>query len=210
MALLRATEAARVSDLTAKAVERVLARQVELGLRQAIEWVDEVTPSLLPAVRGAAHEPHRYPLLRSRPTSRWWLTPEPEKAARRPAPRHRVRHGQGRLQWTGPGRAPRHRPQARAPSSRGRSLMSSRAEGSFAAPDRRPRWGRCRAHGDRGAARSPKPRPRQRHHPLARGCCRERGVDLVFLTAGSDAATRIYRRAGFRDIGTAYVLELDD
>src|SRR5690349_22193825 len=42
---------------------RVLERQRELTVPLAIEWVEEVTPSLLPAVRGAGHEPHRYPLL---------------------------------------------------------------------------------------------------------------------------------------------------
>jgi predicted GNAT family acetyltransferase len=40
--------------------------------------------------------------------------------------------------------------------------------------------------------------------------CREQGVDLVFLSAGSDAAAEIYRRIGFVDVGTACVLELDD
>ena len=39
--------------------------------------------------------------------------------------------------------------------------------------------------------------------------CRERGVDLVFLTAGSDTAAGIYRRVGFVDTATACVLEID-
>ena len=48
---------------TADDVCRVLERQQALGVPRAIEWVDAVTPSLLPAVRAAGHEPHRYPLL---------------------------------------------------------------------------------------------------------------------------------------------------
>ena len=44
-------------------VRRVLDRQAELDVPRAIEWVDEVTPELLPAVRAAGLEPHRYPLL---------------------------------------------------------------------------------------------------------------------------------------------------
>ena len=39
---------------------------------------------------------------------------------------------------------------------------------------------------------------------------RQAGVDLVFLTAASDAAAEIYRRVGFVGLGTACVLELDD
>ena len=51
------------SAFTAEDVRRVLDRQRELDVPRAIEWVDEVTPSLLPAVRATGHEPHRYPLL---------------------------------------------------------------------------------------------------------------------------------------------------
>jgi ribosomal protein S18 acetylase RimI-like enzyme len=40
-------------DVTPDDVRRVLARQTELGVPHAIEWVHEVTPSLLPAVRAA-------------------------------------------------------------------------------------------------------------------------------------------------------------
>ncbi|MGI8523882.1 MAG: GNAT family N-acetyltransferase, partial [Nocardioides sp.] len=44
-------------------VRRVLARQAELRVPQAIEWVDEMTWSLLPAVVEAGFEAGRYPLL---------------------------------------------------------------------------------------------------------------------------------------------------
>jgi predicted GNAT family acetyltransferase len=41
--------------------------------------------------------------------------------------------------------------------------------------------------------------------------CLARGVDTVFLTAASDAATSIYRAVGFERIGTGCILEgLDD
>jgi len=57
---------ALAGDVTPDDVRRVLARQAELGVPQALEWVDEVTPSLLPAVRAAvagAHELELCPLL---------------------------------------------------------------------------------------------------------------------------------------------------
>jgi len=41
------------TEVTADDVRRVLARQDELGKPRQLEWVDEVTPSLLPAVREA-------------------------------------------------------------------------------------------------------------------------------------------------------------
>src|SRR4051812_36175875 len=46
-----------------EAVCRVLERQEQLDVPRAIEWVDEVPPMLLPAVRAVGHEPHLYPLL---------------------------------------------------------------------------------------------------------------------------------------------------
>ena len=54
------------TDVTPDDVRRVLARQTELGVPRALEWVDEVTPSLLPAVREAVtgeHELELCPLL---------------------------------------------------------------------------------------------------------------------------------------------------
>lgn len=44
-------------------VERVRARQRELGLRENVEWVAESTPSAEPAVRAAGLEAERFPLL---------------------------------------------------------------------------------------------------------------------------------------------------
>jgi predicted GNAT family acetyltransferase len=40
--------------------------------------------------------------------------------------------------------------------------------------------------------------------------CREAGVRTVFLSAYNDAAAGIYRRVGFRDVGTACILEVED
>ena len=48
---------------TADDVRRVLDRQTELGKPHAIEWVDEVTPELWPAVAAAGEKAGRYPLL---------------------------------------------------------------------------------------------------------------------------------------------------
>src|SRR6476646_7691519 len=51
------------ATFTAEDVRRVLARQVELGRPRAIEWVDDVTPSLFAAAAAAGHDAGRYPLL---------------------------------------------------------------------------------------------------------------------------------------------------
>ncbi len=51
------------ATFTADDVRRVLARQVELGRPRAIEWVDEVTPTLFAAAAEAGQVAGRYPLL---------------------------------------------------------------------------------------------------------------------------------------------------
>src|SRR4029079_18231411 len=51
------------ATFTADDVRRVLDRQVELGRPRAIEWVDQITPSLLPAVSAAGRAAGCYPLL---------------------------------------------------------------------------------------------------------------------------------------------------
>ena len=50
-------------DVTTAHVEAVLGRQRELGLPRALEWIDEVTPTLLAAARAAGMRVEECPLL---------------------------------------------------------------------------------------------------------------------------------------------------
>jgi GNAT superfamily N-acetyltransferase len=197
---------------TPKAVKRVLARQVELGLPQALEWVDEVTPSLLPAVRGAGFEPHRYPLL----TLAAEVPMEPDPRARplpSADPHLGIAFGTVKAGFRGHDEVEHHHT-GRKPEliEQGALIVVASYEGS-----RLCGAGSAAPRGDvaelMGIAVPPGHRNRGHGSAITRSlvaACRERGVDLVFLTAGSDVAASIYRRAGFVDSGTACVLEIDD
>jgi predicted GNAT family acetyltransferase len=52
-----------VHEFTVEEVEAVRARQRELAVPEAFEWVDETTPSLLPAARGAGLDVMLAPLM---------------------------------------------------------------------------------------------------------------------------------------------------
>ena len=200
------------STFTAAAVERVLARQVELGLPRTIEWVAEVTPSLLPAVRGAGYEPHRYPLL-TLPAD---VPIEADPRARQlphADPHLGIAFGTVKAGFNGKDQV-EHHDTGRKPEliEQGALIVVASYEGG-----RLCGAGSAAPRGDvaelMGIAAPPGHRNRGHGGAITRSlvaACRERGVDLVFLTAGADPAARIYRRVGFRDTGTAYVLELDD
>ncbi|WP_353509094.1 GNAT family N-acetyltransferase [Intrasporangium sp.] len=200
------------ATFTAKTVEQVLARQVELGLPRAIEWVADVTPSLLPAVRGAGYEPHPYPLL-TLPAD---IPIEADPRARplpHADPHLGIAFGTVKAGFNGKDQVEQH-DTGRKPEliEQGALIVVASYEGG-----RLCGAGSAAPRGDvaelMGIAVPPGHRNRGHGSAITRSLvatCRERGVDLVFLTAGADAAARIYRRVGFRDTGTAYVLELDD
>ena len=191
---------------------RVLDRQGQLDVPRAIEWVDEVTPTLLPSVRGAGHEPHRYPLLVM--PSDVLVEADPRARPLRPAEPHlSVALGSVSAGFAGrddvepkdPGRRPEL-------MERGDLVVVASFEGH-----RLCGAGSAAPRGDvaelMGIAVPPGHRHRGHGTAITRSlvaACREQGVDLVFLSAGSDAAADIYRRIGFVDVGTACVLELDD
>ena len=191
---------------------RVLERQRALDVPRAIEWVDEVTPTLLPAARGAGHEPHRYPLL-AMPAD-VAVEPDPRARALRPAEPHLSLAvgsvsagfaGRDEVEPKDPGRRPEL-------MERGDLVVVASFEGS-----RLCGAGSAAPRGDvaelMGIAVPPGHRHRGHGTAITRtlvNACREQGVDLVFLSAGSDAAAEIYRRIGFVDVGTACVLELDE
>ena len=197
---------------TASDVERVIARQAALHVPRAIEWVDDVTPTLLPAVRAAGYEPRRYPLLVL--PADVAVEPDPRARPLRPAEPHlalavgTVSAGFGERDAVEPKDTGR-RPQL---IRRGDLVVvASFEDGRLCGA------GSAAPRGEvaelMGIAVPPKFRGRGHGSAVTRTlvvACREQDVDLVFLTAGSDAAAEIYRRIGFVDIGTACVLDLDD
>jgi ribosomal protein S18 acetylase RimI-like enzyme len=197
---------------TVSDVERVLARQAALDVPRAIEWVDDVTPTLLPAVRAAGYEPRRYPLLVLPPDV--VVEPDPRARPLRPAEPHlalaigTVSAGFGERDVVEP-KDTGKRPELIENGEL--VVVASFEEGRLCGA------GSAAPRGDvaelMGIAVPPKHRGRGHGSAITRtlvSTCREHGVDLVFLTAGSDPTADIYRRVGFVDIGTACVLELDD
>jgi ribosomal protein S18 acetylase RimI-like enzyme len=198
--------------VTESDVERVLDRQQELGVPRAIEWVDDVTRTLLPAVRGAGYEPHRYPLLVLPDDA--VVEADPRARPLRPAEPHLALavgavsagfHNRDVVEPIETGK----RPQL---IERGDLVVVASYEN-----DRLCGAGSAAPRGEvaelMGIAVPPGHRHRGHGTAITRSlvaACREAGVGLVFLTAGSDAAADIYRRVGFVDLGTACVLELED
>lgn len=203
-------------DVTPEDVHRVLARQVELGVPRAIEWVDEVTPSLLPAVRAAVTGPHELeicPLLvlpeqahvagdtdRTRV-----LTPddpdlplmvgavsagfgEQDEAVARPAGRRAEMVGEGLL------------------------VLVAAYDASGAVVG----GGSASPRGDVAELMGIAVVPPARHQGLGSAttasltaACRDAGVRTVFMSAASGEATRVYERLGFQRRGTACILEIE-
>ena len=200
------------AGFTADDVGRVLERQQALGVPRAIEWVDEVTPSLLPAVRAAGHEPHRYPLLVMPPDVA--VTADPRARALQPAEPHLSLAlgsvsagfaGHDEVEPKDPGKQPEL-------MERGDLVVVASFEGNrlCGAVSAAPRGDVAELM---GIAVPPGHRGRGHGTAITRTlvvACRERGVEVVFLSAGSDATADIYRRVGFVDVGTACILGLDD
>ena len=200
------------SVFTDEDVRRVLDRQRELDVPRAIEWVDDVTPSLLPAVRGTGHEPQRYPLLVM--PAHVAVAADPRARPLHPAEPHlslalgSVSAGFAERDEVEP-KDPGKRPEL---IERGDLIVVASYDGT-----RLCGAGSAAPRGDvaelMGIAVPPGHRGRGHGTAITRSLvatCREQGVDLVFLSAGSDAAADIYRRIGFVDVGTACILELED
>lgn len=201
---------------TSHDVRRVLAHQHAHGLRMSIEWVDEVTPALLPAVRGAvgglAHELQQCPLL---------VLPEDAPVDADNAEEITADHPD--LPWVGgtihagftdtDDVAP-EQPGARRELIRRGALVvvAVRDEdgkvvgGGFAAP-------RGETAELAGIAVLPGVRRRGVGTEVTRSlvtAVRQRGVRRIFLSAASDDAAAVYRRIGFERVGTACILGVRD
>ena len=199
------------ATFTADDVRRVLARQAELDVPRAIEWVDEVTPDLLPAVRAAGHEPALYPLLALPPSTP--VEPDPRARSLDPAGPHLALA----VGAVSAGFAGRDTFEEKDPGLQPHLIETGRlvVVGSFEG-NRLCGAGSAAPRGDvaelMGIAVPPGHRHRGHGTAITRtlvAASRDAGVDLVFLSAGSDAAAEIYRRVGFVDVGTACILGLD-
>ncbi|MBM7864564.1 GNAT family N-acetyltransferase [Lentzea nigeriaca] len=192
-------------------VVKMRARQRELGVPEALEWVHETTPDLYDAAVAAGLEVLRAPLLVLDPEK----LPEPHPHVRvldtRPAEVSVV----AQLAFSSPGTstgevgvAERDAALAEAVplSTRHRHAVADLpGEGVLAV-------GTAQRAGDvveiAGIGTLPAARRRGLGGAVTAELARdalERGAKLVFLSAGSPEIARVYERVGFRHVGTACI-----
>ncbi len=201
------------ADFTADDVRRVLDRQVELGRKRAIEWVDEVTPSLMPAVVAAGLTAGRYPLL-ALPADTEVAEPVRTRVLAADDPDLALAVGVISAAFEGSDEIV-----ARPVGTRPRLIASGHlievaaydADGTLVG------GGSAAPRGDTAELMGIGVPPSHRTHGVGTAitqalvhACRDAGVTTTFLSAYNDAAASIYRRIGFRDVGTACILGDDD
>jgi ribosomal protein S18 acetylase RimI-like enzyme len=204
-------------EITADDVRRLLERQWALGVPRAVEWVDEVTPSLLPSVRSALPdaEIEECPLL---VLSTGSLTGSGSASDRLAVltPEHPdlpLVVGAVNAGFAGSASF-----EAQEVGSRP-ALIESGALVMVAAYDADGAVVGGGSAAPRGTAAelmgigviSPA-RGRGHGATITRAlveAVRQRGVETAFLSAASDDAASIYRKVGFEKVGTALILEVD-
>jgi ribosomal protein S18 acetylase RimI-like enzyme len=204
------------TDVTPDDVRRVLARQAELGVPRALEWVDEVTPSLLPAVREAVPGPHELelcPLL--------VLPPGPAPEADRSRTRVLAADDPDLPQVVSAVDAAFADRDELAPRDTGKrgELIEAGLLVLVAVYDESGAvvgGGSAAPRGDTAELMGIGVVPRARRRGLGAAAttalvaaCRAGGVDTVFLSAASDDATNVYRALGFVPEGRACILGFD-
>ncbi|MEW2138595.1 GNAT family N-acetyltransferase [Streptomyces sp. NPDC005409] len=216
-------------DATAADVERVRARQRELKVPEAFEWVAETSPSLRAAVEAAGLHVHAHPLmvletaeeLPPHPLVRLLEADDPLLAAAVTVPA---------LAFSDPGtaigeagleelRAATEDPSAEERRARVASMLASGRTGLAAAVRDGAVLcsGQYNPVGDVAEVVGVGTLPSARRQGLALGVtaalvarARERGARTVFLSAGDEDVARIYGRVGFRRVGTALIAEPAD
>jgi ribosomal protein S18 acetylase RimI-like enzyme len=211
-------------DVGADDVAAVRARQRELGVREAFEWVHETTPSLAGAATAAGLQVTEVPLLALDPAA--WRPPAPPPGVTvrmLGADDRALADAQGvvELAFAVPGTAvgdagPAARDVATAGLDdlaflrerlrRGLTAMAvaeSEEEGAVGAGSHQP-------VGDVTEVMGVGTLPTARRRGIGAAVtgrlvehARERGADLVFLSAADDDVARMYERLGFRRVGTA-------
>jgi GNAT superfamily N-acetyltransferase len=211
-------------DVGADDVAAVRARQRELGVREAFEWVHETTPSLVGAATAAGLDVTMVPLLALDPDAWQPAAPPPGVTVRilgADDPALAAAQGAVELAFAAPGTAvgpagPAERDVAAAGLDdlaflrerlrRGLTAMAvaeSEAEGALGAGSHQP-------VGDVSEVMGVGTVPSARRRGIGAAVtgrlvehARERGAALVFLSAADDDVARMYERLGFRRIGTA-------
>ena len=204
----------QTGDVTADDVRRVLARQDELGVPRAIEWVHDTSPSLLDAVREALPEAEveLVPLMVSR-RDEPGLREVPGRREVLAGTSAGLPHVVGAIDAAFGGRdAFEPGPVGVRPRllDEGMLVMVAAYDGS----DRLVGGGSASPRGAvaelMGIATLPSARG-QGHGTAVTTALRSelhrRGVDTLFLTAASDDATSIYRAVGFERLATGCILE---
>lgn len=209
-------------------VRRVLARQRELGIPQAFEWLHETAPGAEDAVAAAGLAVVRHPLLALLATPA--PIPRPPQAAVRLLGPDDPALAQARAAievgfatgGTAPGAAGAAERDAEAARAEPRRLafvqrllasghiVMAAAEGEDGVVG----GGMASPRGDVAELAGIATLPAARRRGVARSvtdalvaAMAERGVGTVFLSAADDAVARIYEGAGFRRVGTACIAE---
>lgn len=187
-------------------IEAVRARQRELGVPEAFEWVDETTPSLLPAARAARLEVMLAPLMvlsgAVPATAPEGVTVRMIEAGDPALPAAVAAQDRG---FGGTGEVDEGRVafvRERLASGVTRMAIAESADGVLAAGQHQP-------VGDVteivGVATVPEARRRGIAGAVTARLVEDAAVPTVFLAAGEDAA-RVYARLGFERRGTACIV----
>ena len=202
-------------------VRRVFDRQVELDRPRTMEWVDETTPSLLPAVRNAlrpAASAGAHVVLELCPLL---VLPADAQLTQDVASTRVLAHDDADLPITlgaihagfdgsddvvekAPGRRPELIEQGHLVVVAAYDEAGRVVGGGSAAP-------RGDAAELMGIGVPPFARRRGLGSAITRALVQEvraRGITTVLLSAASDDAASIYRQIGFQDVGTACILEI--
>jgi len=209
------------------AVERLRERQRELGVPEALEWVDEIAPDLLAVVRQSGLPVHECPLMvlhepmpmaeAQDVTVRILSADDPALAPA--AAVATVSFATGGVDIGSDGTRERDvRVAAMTESELERrrdrvrrgltvSAVAEDQNGPLASGSHQPVDGVTEIV---GVATLPAARRRGLGAAITAALvadAQQRGVDVIFLSAGSEAVARIYERVGFRRIATACIAE---
>lgn len=200
-------------EVTVADVDAVRARQRELGVPEAMEWVHDTTPGLLAAARASGLRVEECPLLvlgdvadlRADGFTVRVLGPDDDLDTVHGAV-HAGFDGTDEVEPASPGRRP--------------ALMREGLLAVAGAYDDRGEVIGGGSHGPRGATSEitgiavlPRARRRGAGAGLAAALAadaRARGVHTVFLSAQDDSVARVYERVGFVRVGTACIAEPAD